>query len=165
MKRFNMALAIAVFGLCARAGIETISIGHNESASVPVACRVVGIECATSVANGTFTPQRERLVMAEREVVTPHAFTNHTYSVVTTNGAATVTNVLSRPHPLPFPDTLKAYWTNEVVTAWSVTNLVPYVAAAVTNNVSTNIFLAPGDVVFTPATDTFRGRVILFVER
>lgn len=161
-----LAALVAICG-AANAKTELITLGYGESATVLEPAKVVKLETLSTVAGGTSTPKRISLVMSERDVVTDYALTNFTYSVVTTNattGAAT-TNVLFRPHPLPFPDRMTGYWTNTIVRSWSVTNREPCVAAAFTNAVEANGFVAPGDTIFTPATDTFRGKLNIYLER
>jgi len=161
---FAMLATLATFA--ALAAIDLITLGYGESAEVSHPAKVLAVECRSTVAGGTYTPKRETVVMGERLDVTERAATNFTYSVVTTNslGVAT-TNVLDRPHPVPYPPTMTGYWTNTVVTAWSTTNAVPVVAQAFTNGVEAGAYLAPGDVIFCPATNTFRGRLDIFVER
>ena len=165
MKKLFSILATALAAAAANAAIDVIGLGYGETADVLTPGRVVGVECLSTVAGGTCNPKRETLVMTTAETVTEWATTNYSYTVVTTNDLGSVTNVLTRPHPLPYPDTMTGYWTNAAVTAWSVTNTVPAVGAAITNNVSTNAFLAPGDTIFTPASDTFRGKLLIYVER
>ena len=164
MKRIFTTLAIALTGLCACASVDVIRIGHGEAYTVLSPAKVIGIECFSTVDGGTCNPKRETIVMTTENRVTDHAVTNFTYSVVTTNAETTVTNVLARPHPIPYPETMTGYWTNSVVTSWSVTNTVPVVGTAITNNVSTNAFLSPGDTIFTPSTDTFRGKLLIYTE-
>lgn len=153
-------LTIALF-----AAIGIIELPYGETVEVAEPQKVLAIECLSSVASGTYTPKKETLLMGEEAVVTPHAFTNFTYSVVTTNslGVAT-TNVLDRPHPMPLPDVMTAYWTNTVVTGWSETNMVPIVSATLTNAVEASSFLAPGDKLFCPAANTFRGKLKIYTE-
>ena len=149
------------------AAVDVIQIGHDDTYTTLAPAKVIGVECFSTVADGTYNPKRETVVMSTEDRVTDFALTNFTYSVVTTNattGAAT-TNVLSRPHPIPYPDTMTAYWTNELVTAWAVTNTVPVLGTAVTNDVEANSFLAPGDTVFCPTTDTFRGKLLIYIEK
>ena len=167
MNKLLTALAIALLGLCSQASVDVIQIGHGDTYTTLSPAKVIGVECFSTVADGTYNPKRETVVMSTEDRVTDFALTNFTYSVVTTNattGAAT-TNVLSRPHPIPYPDTMTGYWTNTVVTAWSVTNTVPVLGTSVTNDVEANSFLAPGDTVFCPSTDTFRGKLLIYVEK
>ena len=94
-----------------------------------------------------------------------HSWTNFAYYVVTTNALGVAsTNVLLRPHPVPYPDTMTGYWTNATVTTWSTTNAVPVVAAAFTNAVEAETWLAPGDKLFTLDADTFRGKLNIYIE-
>ena len=167
MKKLFSALAILFAATVANAALEAVQIGYGESYTALSPAKVVGIECFSTVPGGTYNPKRETVVMTTEDVVTDYALTNFTYSVVTTNATtgAAVTNVLSRPHPIPYPDTMTAYWTNSVITAWSVTNTVPVLGTAVTNDVEASTFLAPGDTVFTPSTDTFRGKLLIYLEK
>ena len=167
MKKIILLLLILFSFMTMFAAIDVIQIGHGDTYTILSPAKVIGVECFSTVADGTYNPKRETVVMSTEDRVTDFALTNFTYSVVTTNattGAAT-TNVLSRPHPIPYPDTMTGYWTNELVTAWSVTNTVPVLGTAVTNDVEANSFLAPGDTVFCPSTDTFRGKLLIYLER
>lgn len=154
---FAACIALAaglVFG-----GIDCLYLTDaNPSVEISVPAKVLSLDV------GGASVKFERITSGTEERVTEHALTNFTYSVVTTNattGAAT-TNVLSRPHPIPYPDTMIGYWTNEIVRTWAVTNVVPIVTSAVTNDVETNTYLAPGDAVFSA---DISGKGIIFIER
>ncbi|MBR1608023.1 MAG: hypothetical protein IJ678_00230 [Kiritimatiellae bacterium] len=75
-------------------------------------------------------------------VVTPHAWTNFTYSVSYTNTVwsgtnatvTVVTNTAVRPYA-SFPDTMTGYWTNATVRTWATTNWIPALCSATTNHV------------------------------
>jgi hypothetical protein len=60
---------------------------------------------------------------------------------------------------------MTGYWTNATVTAWATTNSTPIVARAFTNAVSAASYLAPGDRLFTLDTDTFRGKLNVYLEQ
>ena len=164
--RLAIFAALASALLCAGAALDVIALGPGESVEVSRAGKVAAVECFSTVADGTYNPKRETVLFGERLDVTEHAATNYAYYVVTTNslGAAS-TNVLSRPHPVPYPPTMTGYWTNATVTAWATTNAVPIVAGAFTNDVEAATWLAPGDRLFSPAGDTFRGHLNIYVER
>jgi hypothetical protein len=152
--------------LCADAALDVITLGHGESFEVARPAKVAAIECFSDPTNGTYSLKRETVLFGERLDVVEHASTNFAYYVVTTNAlGVTSTNVLSRPHPVPYPDTMTGYWTNETVTAWSTTNAVPIVSAAFTNDVGAATWLAPGDRLFTLDADTFRGRLNVYIEK
>lgn len=73
-------------------------------------------------------------------VVTPHDWTNFTYSVSFTNTVwsgtnaivAVVTNTAVRPYA-SFPATMTGYWTNATVRTWATTNWIPALCSATTN--------------------------------
>ena len=165
-KQMLLALAALAFTLCADAALDVITLGHGESFEVARPAKVAAIECFSDPTNGTYSLKRETVLMGERLDVSEHASTNISYSVVTTNALGVAsTNVLSRPHPVPYPDTMTGYWTNRAVTAWSTTNAVPIVAAAFTNAVEAATWLAPGDKLFTLEADTFRGKLNIYIEK
>lgn len=166
MKMRLAIFAALAFALCADAALDVIALGHGESVEVSRAGKVAAVECFSTVADGTYNPKRETVLFGEHLDVTEHAATNFAYYVVTTNSlGAYATNVLSRPHPIPYPPTMTGYWTNATVTAWATTNAVPIVSQTFTNDVEAATWLAPGDRLFCPAGDTFRGWVYIYVER
>jgi len=166
MKKTMAILAVFALALSCAAALDVVALGHGESFEVARPAKVAAIECFSDPTNGTWSLKRETVLMGERLEVTEHATTNFAYFVVTTNalGAAT-TNILSRPHPVPYPDTMTGYWTNATVTAWATTNSTPIVARAFTNAVSAASYLAPGDRLFTLDTDTFRGKLNVYLEQ
>lgn len=100
------------------------------------------------------------------------AWTNHTYSVAYTNAVVSgtntyvtvSTNTAARPFET-FPATMTAYWTNDIVRAWSVTNWVPALAYATTNSVvAGTTWIAPGDRVLLSEPAPSGGRVTIAVE-
>jgi len=166
MKKMMAIFVAFAFALCADAALDVITLGHGESYEVARPAKVAAIECFSDPTNGTYSLKRETVLMGERLDVAEHSWTNFEYYVVTTNtlGVAS-TNVLSRPHPVPYPDTMTGYWTNATVTAWSTTNAVPTVVKAFTNAVEAATWLAPGDKLFTLDADTFRGKLNIYIER
>ncbi len=164
MKPTFTALA-AICCMAASAAIDVITLGYGETVDVARPAKVLAVECFSDPTNGTYNPKRETTVLGVQEVVTDYSATNFTYSVVTTNalGVAT-TNVLEVPHPVPLPPTMTGYWTNSLVTTWATTNIVPVRTAVVTNDVAASTWLAPGDTLFTPASDTFRGKLYIYIE-
>lgn len=159
-------ITCSLFAIAAIAALDVIALGPGEAVEVSRAGKVAAVECFSTVADGTYNPKRETVLMGERLDVTEHAATNYAYYVVTTNSlGAYATNVLSRPHPIPYPPTMTGYWTNETVTAWATTNAVPIVAGTFTNDVEAATWIAPGDRLFCPPGDTFRGRLNIYVER
>lgn len=166
MKKMMAIFVAFASALCADAALDVITLGHGESFEVARPAKVAAIECFSDPTNGTYSLRRETLLMGERLDIEEHALTNFAYCVVTTNALGVAsTNVLSRPHPVPYPDTMTGYWTNQAVTAWSTTNAVPVVAAAFTNDVEAATWLAPGDKLFTLDADTFRGRLNIYIEK
>ena len=166
MKKMMAIFVAFASALCADAALDVITLGHGESFEVARPAKVAAIECFSDPTNGTYSLRRETLLMGERLDIEEHALTNFAYCVVTTNALGVAsTNVLSRPHPVPYPDTMSGYWTNQAVTAWSTTNAVPVVAAAFTNDVEAATWLAPGDKLFTLDADTFRGRLNIYIEK
>ena len=158
--------ALAFAALAADAALDVITLGHGESFEVARPAKVAAIECFSNPTNGTYSLKRETVLMGERLDVEELAATNFTYCVVTTNSlGVAATNVLDRPHPIPYPPTMTGYWTNAHVTAWAVTSAVPVVEKTFTNDVSAATWLAPGDRLFTLPDDTFRGRLNVFIER
>ena len=166
MKKMMAIFVAFASALCADAALDVITLGHGESFEVARPAKVAAIECFSDPTNGTFSLKRETVLFGERLDVSEHASTNLAYYVVTTNtlGVAS-TNVLSRPHPVPYPDTMTGYWTNATVTAWATTNAVPTVSAAFTNAVEAATWLAPGDRLFTLEADTFRGKLNIYIEK
>lgn len=166
MKKLFTITCSLFAAMAATAAIDVITLGHGESFEVARPAKVAAIECFSDPTNGTYSLKRETVLFGERLDVVEHASTNLAYYVVTTNtlGVAS-TNVLSRPHPVPYPDTMTGYWTNETVTAWSTTNAVPIVSAAFTNDVEAATWLAPGDKLFTLEADTFRGKLNIYIEK
>ncbi len=164
MKPTFTALA-AICCMAAFAAIDVITLGYGETVDVSRPAKVVAVECFSNPADGTYNPKRETLIFGTELDITQFATTNFTYSVVTTNtlGVAT-TNVLEVPHPMPLPDIATAYWTNTLVTSWATTNVVPVLTKAFTNDIEAASYLAPGDTIFTPATDTFRGKLNIYIE-
>ena len=159
-------ITCSLFAIAAIAALDVIALGPGEAVEVSRAGKVAAVECFSTVADGTYNPKRETVLMGERLDVTEHAATNYAYYVVTTNSlGASSTNVLSRPHPIPYPPTMTGYWTNATVTAWATTNAVPIVAGTFTNDVEAATWIAPGDRLFCPPGDTFRGRLNIYVER
>lgn len=149
MKKMTAIFVALASALCADAALDVVTLGHGESFEVARPAKVAAIECFSDPADGTYSLKRETVLFGERLDVAEHASTN----------------VLSRPHPVPYPDTMTGYWTNATVTAWSTTNAVPVVAAAFTNDVDTGTWLAPGDRLFTLDADTFRGRLNVYIEK
>lgn len=166
MKKMMAIFVAFAFALSSGAALDVITLGHGESFEVARPAKVAAIECFSDPTNGTYSLKRETVLFGERLDVVEHASTNFAYYVVTTNALGVAsTNVLSRPHPVPYPDTMTGYWTNETVTAWSTTNAVPIVSAAFTNDVGAATWLAPGDRLFTLDADTFRGRLNVYIEK
>ena len=166
MKKMMAIFVAFAFALCADAALDVITLGHGESFEVARPAKVAAIECFSDPTNGTWSLKRETVLMGARLDIEEHALTNLAYYVVTTNALGVAsTNVLARPHPIPYPDTMTGYWTNQAVTAWSTTNAVPIVSAAFTNAVEAATWLAPGDKLFTLDADTFRGKLNIYIER
>ena len=162
----TFALLAALVTFAASAAIDMVALGYGESVDVTYPAKVAAVECFSDPTNGTYSLKKETTVPGVRYDVEEHALTNFTYSVVTTNltGAVT-TNVLDRPHPVPYPETMTGYWTNTVVSAWNTTNAVPISSATFTNAVEAAAYLAPGDRLFTLEGDTFRGKLYIWLER
>ena len=166
MKKMMAIFVAFAFALSSGAALDVITLGHGESFEVARPAKVAAIECFSDPTHGTYSLKRATVLFGERLDVVEHASTNFAYYVVTTNALGVAsTNVLSRPHPVPSPDTMTGYWTNETVTAWSTTNAVPIVSAAFTNDVGAATWLAPGDRLFTLDADTFRGRLNVYIEK
>lgn len=166
MKKMMAIFVAFAFALCADAALDVITLVHGESFEVARPAKVAAIECFSDPTNGTYSLKRETVLFGERLDVSEHASTNLAYYVVTTNALGVAsTNVLSRPHPVPYPDTMTGYWTNATVTTWSTTNTVPVVSKAFTNAVGAATWLAPGDKLFTLDADTFRGKLNIYIEK
>lgn len=165
---FAIVFFLSAFALCAFAKYDVIELPTyiGPSLDITTPCKVVYLDnLSVNSVGGLYC---ERICTAERDEVTAHALTNFTYSVVTTNtiGVAT-TNVLTRPHPIPYPPTMTGYWTNTVVNAWSVTNRVPYVYNATTNEVSVQSYpyLLPGDRLYHDGTEDDGGKWKILIEK
>lgn len=166
MKYFCTALATALIGVCC--AFETVTLGKTDVFRPADGCQIKAIELIDSNGSATYAAKKETLLFGERQDVTEYTVTNFTYTLVSTNETGLCTTnvtVFDQTDFLPAAEFIRSYVTNSTVSTWSATNLVPVISGAITNDVSTNGWLAPGDVLFFPAADTFTGKVRLYLER
>lgn len=167
-----MKKIMIVAALCALCGVleayETVSLGKADVLTVREVVQVKAIELVDVDSSATHVAKKVSTILGERTEVTARAATNFVYTLVSTNDYGTVsTNVTAFDQTpfLPAAEYVQSYTTNSTVVSWSVTNVVPVVSGTVTNTVDVNTWLAPGDVLFFPADDTFTGKVRLFLEK
>ena len=178
MKKLFTALAVVLTSICVFAQRDSLTVLRNMPTNVRDAGKVAHVEVLSSVSSGTATVKRVRELTALRDDITTTYATNTTYSLVYSNGTDIVTNTVAIDYS-PFPANMQyiSYTTNVNVTATSVTNIVPYIAATVTNDLCETItcsggvgskdptgkYIFPGDKVFFTGTAT--GKVEIILER
>lgn len=177
MKKYLILASLAFIGVLAFAQCDFLTVLPGGVTRVYEAGRVAHVEVLSSVSNGTAAVKRVRELVALRDDVTTTYSTNVTYTLSYSNGTEIVTNTVDVDYS-PFAAGMRyiSYATNTTVTATSVTNVVPYVATCVTNDLCesitctggvgsaalTNKFVFPGDKIFF--TGTAKGKVEIIVE-
>lgn len=132
MKRLQALLLL--LPALALAGVHFVPVPLGGETPLSGDGRIVALEYAGSHDDTSVFSVVGRTWTTEASVA-EFAFTNHTYSVVVTNGAWAVTNTAPRPYEA-LPPGAAAYWTNDVVRTWAETNWVPVLAACATNAVT-----------------------------
>ncbi len=172
-KLFTIAFSTFT-ALALRAGVVELVPG---SSATVAGGKLAHIEAVSTVASGTVSVMSESLYRTNAvELTELPPVTNTTYTLVYTDGAATVTNVTATPVDFTYIGTnYVSYATNVTVTTGYATNAVMRLALAATNTVDTltcssgigakspsDKWLAPGAKVWF--TGTANGRVWLYIE-
>lgn len=172
MKRLLLCL-LAVAALCACAECFFVELPADGSAAeIRPGGKIVWADAVST--NSAYTPSVSlvREAWTTAAAVTPHAWTNFTYSVSWTNTVwsgtnATVvahTNTAVRPYER-FPATMTGYWTNATVRTWATTNWVPALVCAETNAVTPGTsYAAPGDKLKLSSAAPAGARVTVGIE-
>ena len=169
-------LASVFAALALSAAAVVVELVPGSSATVPGG-KLAHVEAISTVAAGTVSVTSEALYYTNAlEVAELPPVTNTTYSLVYTDGDATITNVTAEAVDFTYIGTnYVSYATNVVVTTAYVTNEVTRLALAATNTVDSltcssgvgakspeDKWLAPGAKVWY--TGTAKGRVWLYIE-
>lgn len=171
------AFAIAVFAAAAALADIGSTAVTKDGQVVAVAAKVIEANAVSTVAAGTANVKYVREIWTLADQVTSATKTNYTYTAITDGGATTNTTAYFPKDWLYWAGTnYVSFTTNAIVTTTSVTNKVPQLSLAVTNDVAnitcsggvgkaspaSTLILMPGDRVFY--SGTAQGRVNLVFE-
>ena len=177
MRTHVIITLLAALAVRAVAGIGTVAVTMDGSV-VTRAGKAVEVRAVSTVASGTAAVKYVREIWEQADEVVSTQRTNFTWTAVCEGGAVTNTTSFYPKDWLYWAGTnYVSFVTNTVVTTLSVTNRVPRLALAVTNDVASvtcsggagkaspasTLYLLPGDRVFY--TGTARGRVDIVTEQ